>query len=56
MTFLDTVVHVELLGEDIFRSAFQSSNPIGQYIIHDHMRTCAIALTVEHPKLTLTQP
>ena len=56
VTFLDTVVHVELLGEDIFRSAFQSSNPIGQYIIHDHMRTCASALTVEHPKLTLTQP
>ena len=27
------------------RGTFQSSNPIGQYIIHDYIRICAIALT-----------
>ena len=27
------------------RSTFQSSNPIGQYVIHNYMHICAIALT-----------
>jgi len=30
---------------DLFRSAFQSSNSIGQFIIHDYMGMCAVALT-----------
>ena len=30
---------------DLSRSIFQSSNPIGQYIIHDYMHICTIALT-----------
>ena len=30
---------------ELFRSAFQSSNPIGQYIIHAYTRICAVALT-----------
>jgi len=27
------------------RSTFQSSNPIGQNIIHNYMRICTVALT-----------
>ena len=30
---------------DLFRSAFQSSNSIGQFIIHDYMGIRAVALT-----------
>jgi len=33
------------LEPDLFRSTFQSSNPIGQYIIHNYMRICTVALT-----------
>ena len=33
------------LLNDLSRSTFQSSNPIGQYIIHNYMCICAIALT-----------
>ena len=32
-------------GWDLFRSAFQSSNSIGQFIIHDYMGIRAVALT-----------
>ena len=41
------------------RSTFQNStNPIGQYIIHDYMRICAIALTrpLINPNPTLINP
>jgi len=34
---------------DLSRSTFQSSNPIGQNIIHDYIRICAVALTT--PKI-----
>jgi len=30
---------------ELFRSALQSSNPIGQFIIHDYTCICTIALT-----------
>jgi len=30
---------------DLSRSTFQSSNPIGPNIIHNYMRTSAVALT-----------
>ena len=29
---------------DVSRSSYQSSNPIGQYIVHIYMCICAIAL------------
>ena len=31
--------------DDLFRSAFQSSNSSGQFIIHDYMGIRAVALT-----------
>jgi len=34
---------------DLSHSTFQSCNPIGQNIIHNYMRKCAVALTT--PKL-----
>ena len=37
--------HVDVNICDLYRSTFQSSNPIGQNIIHNYMRICAVALT-----------
>ena len=39
---------------ELYCSTFQSSNPIGQYIIHNYMHICAIALTMH--KLNLIKP
>ena len=36
---------VYMKGSDLSRSTFQRSNPIGQYIIHNYIHICAIALT-----------
>ena len=36
---------IPVSSRDLFRSAFQSSNSIGQFIIHDYMGICAVALT-----------
>ena len=43
---------------ELFRSAFQSLNPIGQFIIHNYTRICAVALTTPqiNPNPTLINP
>jgi len=37
--------HCARRSVDLFRSAFQSSNSIGQFIIHDYIGIRAVALT-----------
>ena len=37
---------------ELFQSIYQSSNPTGQYIIHDYMRICATATTTPNIMLT----
>ena len=41
-----SVLYFFALHIDPFQGAFQSSNPIGQFIIYDYMRICAVALTM----------